>query len=182
MNERRKKKIKSRGAGNHKAPHCLNAHMWTTVHQRRKKKTQNTHIHMDTCRQSHTVHSLSHSTIGWHGLKRKTEQQRTGRGRPQTRRGKQWGLMNWASTIGGYRSAVGETAVPYFLTDRPSWKIPHRPQVHQFILVLWSEVSSANDSNSSCDFDSVLSIKSGRRKTYCCFYTRVLFSPSVKLG
>lgn len=111
----------------------------------------------------HAVHSLSHSTIGWHGLKRKTEQQRIGRETAESR-GKQWGLMNYASTISGYRSAVGETAVPYFLADRPSWKIPHEPQVHQFIWVLRARFPVSTMVILHViwfEFDSVLSIKSG---------------------
>lgn len=56
--------------------------------------------------------------------------------------------MNRASTIGGYWSAVGETAEPYFLSDRPNWKIPHALQVHQFILGTQSLVSNVNNGNS----------------------------------
>lgn len=124
-----RRKIKSRGAGNHKAPHCLNAHMWTTVDPALAKKNPGTHtfiwIRADRQTRAHAIHSLSHSTTGWHGLKRKTEQQRIGRGRPQTQGGNNG--VSWTEPPPSVATgaAVGETAVPHFLMERPSWKIPH---------------------------------------------------------
>lgn len=66
MNTRRKKKIKSLGAGNHKAPHCLNAHIWTTVDPAPEKKTtalEHTHSYgeMQTGRREHMLYTLSDS-------------------------------------------------------------------------------------------------------------------------
>lgn len=122
MNERRKKKIKSRGAGNHKAPHCLNAHMWTTVDPATSNKNKKEHTHsyefVQTGRREHMAYTRSLSLYPVHtrplddtALKRKTEQQRTGGGKPQARK-------KGGKTMGSHELSLDQTVATGALCEK----------------------------------------------------------------
>lgn len=183
---RRKSKVRGQETTR---PHTVSTHTCEPqLIQSKKKRKRKTGTHTFICRYVQTgsrkymPYTRSHSTTGWHGLKRNTEKQRIGRGKPQTQ-GKQWGLMNPTSTISGYRSAVGETAVPYFLTDRLSWKIPTNHKFTSSFWVLWTQFPASTIVILHViwfEFDAVLSIKPGKNKAFHRFDTCQYFSPRRK--
>ena len=77
MNWRRKKGRKPQGPT--LSQHTYVNHSWSFTSEGGKTGTHTfVWIRADRQTLAHTLHSLSHSTIGWHGLKGKTEQQGIG--------------------------------------------------------------------------------------------------------
>lgn len=158
-----RRKIKSWGAGNRKAPHCLSANIWTTVCPHRWKTTLE-HTHSSGhIRQTHNIHTSS----GPNGLQQKTEKQRIGRWKQQTRGGD----TMWSHELWNIRALWEKQQVPYFLTERQNWKTFHfvlfsapRTVILQFDL-LWIQLI-----NKICHAQPLFVLSYG------------VIAPSIKLG
>lgn len=149
MNARRKKKVKSRGQETTR-PHTVSTHICEPqliLHQQKKNNNPGTHtfIWIRSDRQTHTVHSI----IGRQGLKRKAEQQRTGRGKPQTRGGETMGSGELSLERRDYRSAVGETASTLFSYRQTKLENPTLTTGSPVHLDTRNRLFSAKDRNSS---------------------------------